>query len=112
MIIKMVKEFKLTVVHSAHPNLMQLYAGTWGFTAGPKTVEHQDWAMGLRAIAGPGVLGRRGLLDLWAVMGRATLCKILAEISPLAGILLHAQGLAEMAEISSRSRHMRGVSLR
>ena len=57
MIIKMVNEFKLTVVHFARPNPMQLCACAW-ITSGPKkTVENQDWASGppgLRAIPGRG----------------------------------------------------------
>jgi len=44
MIIKMVNKFKLTIVHVAHPNQMQICACE-GFTAGQK-LENQDWAAG------------------------------------------------------------------
>ena len=70
--IKMVNEFKLTVVHFARPNPMQICACPCIYRWTKKTVENQDWAtgppghgpravgrgpLGLRA-AGP--LGRRG----------------------------------------------------
>ena len=64
MIIKMVNEFKLTVVHFARPNPMQICACAWIYRW-PKTVENQDWATGppgCRAVGppAPGPLDRRG----------------------------------------------------
>ena len=49
MIIRMVNEFKLTVVHVAQPNNpkpMQICACAWSYRW-TKTVENQDWAAGL-----------------------------------------------------------------
>ena len=74
MIIKMVNEFKFTVVHFARPNLQSVHAH--GFITGQNTVENQDWATvpprspGLWAIWlsravvrwAFGLLGRCGLL--------------------------------------------------
>ena len=54
--IKMVNEFKLTVVHFARPNPMQICARAWIYRQTKKTVENQDWATGPR-VAGPS--GRR-----------------------------------------------------
>ena len=48
----MVNEFKLTVIHVAHPNLMQICACVWSLSTGQKTVENQDWAAGCWAIEG------------------------------------------------------------
>ena len=45
-IIKLVNEFKLAVVHFAHPNPMQLCACAWIYCWKKKTVENQDWASG------------------------------------------------------------------
>ena len=47
--IKMVNEFKLTVVHFARPNPIQICACAWIYRWTKKTVENQDWAAGLRA---------------------------------------------------------------
>ena len=52
MIIKMVNEFKLTVVHFAHPNPMQICACMWNLPLDKNTVENKDqatgpWAAGL-----------------------------------------------------------------
>ena len=44
MIIKMVNEFKLTVVYFAQTRCRSVHAR--GFTAGQRTVENQDWATG------------------------------------------------------------------
>jgi len=68
--IKMVNEFKLTVVHFALPNPMEPDADLCMLLDLPldkKTVENQDWATGppvLRAAGLSGVVGR------WAVAGR------------------------------------------
>ena len=43
MIIKMVNEFKLTVVHFACPNPMQIWACASIYCWTKKTVENQDW---------------------------------------------------------------------
>ena len=64
MIIKMVNEFKLTVVHFARPNPMQICACAWIYRW-PKTVENQDWATGppgCRAVGPPGRWAVAGLL--------------------------------------------------
>ena len=53
MIIKMVNKFKLTIVHVAHPNPMQICACE-GFNAGQKTVKNQDQDEGRWAVAGCG----------------------------------------------------------
>ena len=52
MIIKMVNEFKLTVVHVAHPNPMQICA------CGQKKCGKSGLGRGRRAIAGREPLGR------------------------------------------------------
>ena len=60
----MVNEFKLTVVHFARPNPMQICACAWIYRWTKKTVENQDWATGppgLRA-AGPSRAVGRGPL--------------------------------------------------
>ena len=44
--IKMVNEFKLTIVHFARPNLMQIYRCAWIYRWTKKTVENQDWVTG------------------------------------------------------------------
>ena len=46
MIIKMVNEFKLTVVHFAHPNPMQICACMWNLPLDKNTVENKDQATG------------------------------------------------------------------
>ena len=61
-IIKMVNEFKLTVVHFARPNPMQICACAWIYRWTKKTVENQDWATGLPGLRAAGPLravGRR-----------------------------------------------------
>ena len=60
MIIKMVNEFKLTVVHFARPNPMQICACAWIYRWTKKTVENQDWATGLPGLRASGPRGRRG----------------------------------------------------
>ena len=58
--IKMVNEFKLTVVHFARPNPMQICACAWIYRWTEKTVENEEWATvspGLRTAGPP---GRRG----------------------------------------------------
>ena len=54
--IKMVTEFKITVVHFARPNPMQIVHAR-GFPAGQKTVENQDWATGPPGHRGPWAAG-------------------------------------------------------
>ena len=44
--IKMVNEFKLTIVHFARPNSMQIYRCAWIYRWTKKTVENQDWVTG------------------------------------------------------------------
>ena len=44
--IKMVNEFKLTIVHFARPNSMQIYGCAWIYRWTKKTVENQDWVTG------------------------------------------------------------------
>ena len=60
----MVNEFKLTVVHFARPNQMQICACAWIYRCTKKTAENQDW--------GTGPPGRRavGLPGREAVAGR------------------------------------------
>ena len=57
MIIKMVNEFKLTVVHFARPNPMQICACPWIYRWTKKTVENQDWATGPPGRRGPWAAG-------------------------------------------------------
>ena len=57
MIIKMVNEFKLTVVHFARPNPMQICACAWIYRWTKKTVENQDWAAGPPGRRGPWAAG-------------------------------------------------------
>ena len=71
--IKMVNEFKLTVVHFARPNPMQICGCAWIYRWTKKTVENQDWATGPpdRRAAGPpgrGAVAGRGprAADRWA----------------------------------------------
>ena len=52
MIIKMVNEFKLTVVHFARPNPMQICTCAWIYRWTKRLWKNQDWATG--------PLGRRG----------------------------------------------------
>ena len=55
--IKMVNEFKLTVVHFARPNPMQICACAWIYRWTEKTVENEEWATvspGLRTAGPPG----------------------------------------------------------
>ena len=64
MIIKMVNEFKLTVVHFARPNPMQSCVCAWIYRW-TKKLENQDWATGPpgRQAAGPpgrGAVAGRG----------------------------------------------------
>ena len=54
----MVNEFKLTVVHFARPNPMQICACAWIYRWTKKTVENQDWATGPRGRRGPWAAGR------------------------------------------------------
>jgi len=57
MIIKMVNEFKLTIVHFARPNPMHICACAWIYRWTNKTVENQDWVTGppgRQAVAGRG----------------------------------------------------------
>ena len=70
MIIKMVNEFKLTVVHFARPNPMRICACAWIYRW-PKTVENQDWATGPPGCRAAGLPGRRasGPPGRWAVAG-------------------------------------------
>ena len=58
----MVNEFKLTVVHFARPNPMQIDADLWMRVDLPldkKTVENQDWATGPLGRRASGSQGRR-----------------------------------------------------
>jgi len=66
----MVNEFKLTVVHFARPNPMQICACAWIYRK--KTVENQDWATGPPGRRASWPLGRRGpwAAGRWAVAGR------------------------------------------
>ena len=66
--IKMVNEFKLTIVHFARPNPMQICAYTWIYCWTKKTVENQDWATGPpgRWATGPSRAVGRGPLGLRA----------------------------------------------
>ena len=57
MIIKKVNEFKLTVVHFARPNPMQICACAWIYRWTKKTVENQDWATGPPGRRGPWAAG-------------------------------------------------------
>ena len=52
--IKMVIEFKLTVVHFARPKPMQICACAWIYRWTKKTVENQDWAAGPLGLRGAG----------------------------------------------------------
>ena len=82
MIIKMVNEFKLTVVHVAHPNPMETRCRSVhvrGVTAGQKTVENQDWAAG----RGPWRAVGRWPLGRWPAFSKThtkTLNQLLAAI--------------------------------
>ena len=60
MIIKMVNEFKLTVVHFARPNPMQICGCAWIYRWTKETVENQDWATGPRGRRGPRAAGPSG----------------------------------------------------
>ena len=65
--IKMVNEFKLTVVHFARPNPMQICACAWIYRWTKKLWKirtGQDWATGPQGRRGPWAAGR------WAVAGR------------------------------------------
>ena len=57
MIIKMVNEFKLTVVHFAHPNPMQICACAWIYRWTKKLWKIRTGPPGCRA---SGTRGRRG----------------------------------------------------
>ena len=57
MIIKTVNKFKLTVVHFARPNSMQIYACAWIYRWTKKTVENEDWATGPSGHLGPWAAG-------------------------------------------------------
>ena len=101
MIIKMVNEFKLTVVHFARPNPMQICACAWIYRWTKKLWKirtGQDWATGppgLRA-AGPSRAVGRGPLSLRAAgpLGRR---------GPWAAGRLSAGLLLAKPEISSTS---------
>ena len=81
--IKMVNEFKLTVVHFARPNPMQICACAWIYRWTKKLWKirtGQDWATGPPGLRASGPRGRRGPWaagrwafgppDRWAVAGR------------------------------------------
>ena len=57
MTVKMVNEFKLTVVHFAGPNPIQICACAWIYGGTKKTVQNQDWATGPPRRRAPGPLG-------------------------------------------------------
>ena len=57
MIIKMVNEFKLTIVHFARQNPMQICACAWISLWTKKTVENQEWATGPPGCGPPGCRG-------------------------------------------------------
>ena len=69
MTIKMVTEFKLTVVNFARPNEMQICACTWIYRWTKKLWKIRIGSPGRR---GPWAAGRRasGPLGRWAVAGR------------------------------------------
>ena len=101
MIIKMVNEFKLTIVHFARPNPMQICACAWIYRWTKKLWKirtGQDWATGppgLR-VAGPSRAVGRGPLSLRAAgpLGRR---------GPWAAGRLSAGLLLAKPEISSTS---------
>ena len=69
--IKMVNEFKLTVVHFARPNPMQICACAWIYRWTKKLWKirtGQDWATGPQGRRGPWAAGRWafGPPDRWA----------------------------------------------
>ena len=57
-IIKMVNEFKLTVIHFAHPNLMRICACTWIYRWTKKLRKIRTGPPGLRAAGLSRVVGR------------------------------------------------------
>ena len=61
MIIKMVNEFKLTVVHFARPNQMQICACAWIYRCTKKTAENQDWGTGPPGRRAAGLPGREAI---------------------------------------------------
>ena len=58
--IKILNKFKLTVVHFACPNPMQICAYTWIYCWTKQTVENQDWATGPPGLRASGPPGHRG----------------------------------------------------
>ena len=59
--IKILNEFKLTVVHFARPNPMQICAYTWIYRWTKQTVENQDWTTGPPGLRASGPPGRRAV---------------------------------------------------
>ena len=60
MIVKMVNEFKLTVVHFCTPKPDADLLMRVDLPLDKKTVENQDWATGPLGLRAAGPLGRRG----------------------------------------------------
>ena len=68
--IKILNEFKLTVVHFLRPNPMQICAYTWIYRWTKQTVENQDWATGPPGYRASGPPGHRAVGPSRAVAGR------------------------------------------
>ena len=80
--IKILNEFKLTVVHFARPNPMQICADTWIYRWTKVTVENQDWATGPPGLRASGPPGRRAAGPSRAVGRRPLVLRPAGPLGP------------------------------